>query len=495
MNYYLGIDIGTSGTKTVCFDGQGNVKCAATRNYPLYTPQPGFAEQNPADWFTAVVETITEVVQQGYDIQGIGLSGQMHGLVLLDKFDCVLRNSIIWCDNRAFDEARQIEEQIGNERMVQITGNQVVPAFTLAKLLWVQKNEPEIFKQIDKILLPKDYIRYKLTGVFATEYSDASGMQLLDIYKKEFSKELCDFVGISLQQLPALVESSEKTGTILSDIVTATGLKETCFVVGGAGDQAAAAVGNGILSKGDVSLVLGSSGVVFSPLERMDLEHNQLQVFMHAIPNMYHVMGVTNGCGLSYKWYKEVLGNGKDYNALNEEAQKSCVGANGLMYLPYLNGERTPHLDPYATGTFIGIRQSTTHCDFSRAILEGISYSLKDCFALLPTSEYRVLVSGGGAKGTLWRSILASILEVGVRRIQQEEGGALGVAILAMVANKEYPSIQQACKSILQELDVIHPNPIWRGVYQKRYALYRRSYQCLKSFYKEAFNIEKEKEV
>lgn len=485
MKYYLGIDIGTSGTKAVCFDKTGKVYADVTKEYPLYNPKPLYAEQDPKDWYEAVCLAIKDITRQGYDIAGIGLSGQMHGLVLLDKDDNVLRNSIIWCDNRAIEEGKEIENTFGNERLKAITGNDCVPAFTLAKLLWVKNNEPDIFNKIDKVCLPKDYIRYMLTNSFMTEYSDASGMQMLDIYKKEFSKELLDYFEIDINWLPKLIESQDISGYIKDDLAKELGLSNECYLVGGAGDQAAGAVGNGIIKRLEASIVLGSSGVVFTPIEKEDIKSiNAMQVFMHAIPNTYHVMGVTNGCGLSYKWFKENLAKELSYNELNDLAQNSY---QNIIYLPYLNGERTPHLDPYASGTFIGIRQNTNLGDLTRAILEGVAYSLKDCFNLLPQGNYHVRISGGGAKGKLWRSIIASVLNNSVERICQQEGGCLGVAILAMVANKEYNSIEEACNTIISRLDIEEPNLIWIDRYSKGYELYKKAYLSLKEYYKIAY--------
>ena len=360
----------------------------------------------------------------------------------------------------------------------------MVPSFTLSKLLWVKNNEPDIFNKIDKIMLPKDYIRYMLTNSFKTEYSDASGMQMLDIHNKCFSKEICDYLGISLKNLPELVESSDISGYIKNDLSEELGLSNDCFVVGGAGDQAAAAIGNGIVNIGDVSVVLGSSGVVFTPIDINGFDNDSLQVFMHAIPNTYHIMGVTNGCGLSYKWFKENIGDTFSYNELNEFASKS-MASNNLIYLPYLNGERTPHMDPNASGTFIGIRQNTTKGDLVRSVLEGVAFSLKDCFSLLPDIDYKVYISGGGSKGDLWRTIISSTLNLNVHRIEQSEGGALGVAILAMVADNVYNDIDEAVNAIIKTKDITKPNIDWVDVYHNKYQLYKKAYLSLKEYFKE----------
>lgn len=488
MKYYLGIDIGTSATKGVCFDECANKILSKSIEYPLYTNNLGHAEQDPRDWLNACVSIIKEITSK-YKIEGIGLSGQMHGLVLLDKNDNILRNSIIWCDNRTFKEKEEIENVIGKERIKQITGNEAMAPFTLAKLLWVKNNEPDIYNNIAKIMLPKDYIRYALTKEFKTEYSDASGMQILDIFNKVWSKEILDKFDIDINKLPKLIESVEISGYINHEELP--NLKDV-YIVGGAGDQAASALGNGIVSVNDLSIVLGSSGVVFSPINKEEINSElPVQVFMHAIKDRYHIMGVTNGCGLSYKWYSENFANVNDdnkYESLNNEANSSNPGANGLLYLPYLNGERTPHNDPYASGTFIGIRQGTKKGDFTRAILEGVSYSLREVYELLPKKDYNIYISGGGAKGKLWREIISTNLNTNVLRINQDEGGCLGVAILAMVADGTYKNIDEASKTIITIKDVTSPILKDREIYNKQYKLYKNAYKSLKDFYKLASN-------
>lgn len=495
MSFYLGIDIGTSATKAVCFDEKGKVMCESSFEYELLTPAPAFAEQRPDDWVEAVKKAIKSITSKGYSIRGIGLSGQMHGLVLVDKENHILRNSIIWCDNRAMEETKIIEQTLKN-RTKEITGNDPVASFTLAKLLWVKRHEPDIFSKIDKMFLPKDYIRYVLTGKFQTEYSDASGTQMLDLKQRVFSKEILDAFDIPFNILPELIESVQISGNVRKELCQELQLDESCFVVGGAGDQAAAAVGNGILKKGDVSVVLGSSGVVFSPIDSADIAQNTLQVFCHAVPNTFHIMGVTNGCGLSYKWYKEYINEDRaetlSYEDLNRKAQAIAPGANGVIFLPYLNGERTPHLDPYASGTFIGIRQNTSNGMLVRAVLEGICFSLKDCFKLLPGLPCHISVSGGGSKGELWRTILASVLGCDIWRNRRDEGGALGVAILAMVAAKEYKSIEDACHQILGEADVTISIKTWESIYERIYPLYQQAYLSLKSLYYEIYHAQEE---
>ena len=494
LKYFLGIDIGTSSTKAVLFDELGTSLLSSSSEYDIISPKPGYSEENPNDWLNATIKSIKDITQKYPIIEGIGLSGQMHGLVLLDKNDNILRNSIIWCDNRTSKEKEEIDKNIGNKRIKEITGNDIMAPFTLAKLLWVKNNEPEIYSKIAKIMLPKDYIRYMLTGSFTTEYSDASGMQMLDIYNKCYSKEILDKFEIDINHLPKLQESVEISGYIKPDLALKLGLKNIPFVVGGAGDQAAAAIGNGIILPSDVSIVLGSSGVVFNPILKEDIKPNlPVQVFMHAIKDTYHIMGVTNGCGLSYKWFKDNLckseridaisNNQSVYEIINQEALSSPAGANGLLYLPYLNGERTPHNDPYATGTFVGIRQNTNKDDFARAVLEGVSYSIRDCYSLLKPNRYNVYLSGGGAKGNLWRQIIADNLKCDIYRVEQE-GGALGVAILAMVSSGIYKDVLEAKEKIIKLKDITKTNKENYEVYDTRYEAYKALYCSLKDFFK-----------
>ncbi len=503
MKYYIGIDIGTSATKSVLFDNKGNVQLSYSNEYELLIKQNGYAEQRPSDWKNAVLSTLKEIGRSIYakDVVGIGLSGQMHGLVLLDKDDNVLRDSIIWCDNRTADEALEIEESIGKDNLKKITGNYAMPAFTLAKLLWVKNNEKDIFDKIDKVMLPKDYIRYVLTNEFKTEFSDASGMQMLDIKNKCFSIEILSKFNINVKMLPKLIESVEISGFLTKEVENITGLKNV-FVVGGAGDQAAGAIGNNIVSSGDISITLGSSGVIFGAMNKYD-ENTNAQMFMHAIKDTYHTMCVTNGCGLSLKWYKDEMCNeeikqaSKEnidiYDLLCSNASSIKPGSDDLFYLPYLMGERTPHLDTDATGLFFGIKKNTTKNHFIRSLLEGISYSMLDCFNTLEIQKNHIYISGGGAKSALWREIIASMINKDIKRINQDEGPALGVAILAMVANKEYASINEACKNIISINDVTLPNKDWGNIYKDRFNIYQDLYQSNKLIYKKIAQLKGKK--
>lgn len=485
MNYYIGIDIGTSGTKSVLFDTSGNEVKSASADYDILSNLPGYAEEDPQDWKNAVLKTLKELSSAfpPSKIKGIGLSGQMHGLVMLDKNGCVLYNSIIWCDNRTAKEAIDIA---AFKKIKEITGNEAMPAFTLAKLLWVRKNLPDIYNKIDKILLPKDYIRYILTGEIKTEYSDASGMQLMDIEREDWSDEVLEFFDIPRLFLPEICDSNEITGYLTEEVSKITGLSKDTFVVGGAGDQAAGAIGNGIITPQDASIVLGSSGVVFSSVDKLEKKSN-IGYFHHAVRGIYHTMGVTNGCGNSLKWYRDYMCSYEDkeakelgistYDYITRNIDNIPAGTNGLIYLPYLMGERTPNLAPNATGMFIGIRGNTTKDMMTRAILEGISYSIRDCFNALDVKATKVLISGGGAKNPKWCNILSSVLNTPISKTSVSEAPALGVAILAMVAGGEYKSEVDAAKSIIKITDTYYPNASDSKAYDAFYEVYRRMYE------------------
>ncbi len=500
MNYYIGMDIGTSSTKAVLFDTLGNIIGQASYEYDIISLKNGYAEQNPLDWKNASIRVLKDMtkLRPAKEIKGIGLSGQMHGLVLLDKYDNILDNAIIWCDNRTQEEVEDLKK-FGTERLKEITGNDAMPAFTLAKLLWVKKNKKDIYQKIDKIMLPKDYIRYVLTHEFKTEYSDASGMQMMDIRSGKYSCELLNYFGIEEKILPKIVESQDITGTITSKIASDTGLLETTFVVGGASDQAASALGNGIVDDKKISITLGSSGVVFQALNELNIKNNGLQYFRHAIKNTYHTMAVTNGCGNSLKWYKdnlcefEILKAKEEgistYDYLTKNIDNIPAGSNGLIFLPYIMGERTPHLDPAALGVFVGLRGNTSKDMMTKAIIEGISYSMKDCFNLLDIKPQKVLISGGGARNIKWIRILASMLNVEVSRTKSVEAGSLGVAILAMCANNEYKDIFDAVNNIVKINDTTKPLAEDNKIYEKYMEIYKLMYEQNKIIF------EKEKEI
>ena len=507
MEYLIGIDIGTSGTKTVLFDTEGNVIGSALREYDIIQKKIGWAEQKPESWWEATVESLKEIIQKTQidtvKIKGIGLSGQMHGLVLLDKEGQVIRDSIIWCDNRTAEEAKQIEAIIGRENLVKITGNPAIAAFTLPKLLWVRNHEPECYNQIDKVLLPKDYIRYKLTGNFMTEVSDASGMQMLDIRKRNWSEELLEMLDINKDFLAKVVESHDITGYITEEVARITGLSTTTAVVGGAGDQAAGAIGNGIVKSGDISATIGSSGVVFAYTDSVitDVE-GRIQTFCHAIPNTWHVMGVTQGAGLSLKWYRDTFCKEEKeeaakcscdvYELLTDEARKVPAGSEGLMYLPYLMGERTPHMDPYATGVFFGVRANQGKGHMVRAIMEGVGYSLLDCLELIKENNIPITsikMSGGGGKSDVWRQIHADLFNMEVKTINVSEGPALGVAILAGVGTGVYKDEKEACEKLISIKNTQQPIKENVAYYKAFYPIYQELYKNLKTTFKEQHQL------
>ena len=496
MRYYLGIDIGTSGTKTIVVDEEGRITGSAMREYPLSQPQPGWAEQDPEDWWQATKETIADTVStiDPASVQGIGLSGQMHGLVLLDERGQVLRPSIIWCDQRTGEQVETIRTDFGEERLKRISGNPPVSGFTLAKLLWVKEQEPEIYAKIAHILLPKDYIRYRLTGDFATEVSDASGMQLIDIEKRDWSPEICRAFDIEESWLPWLYESQEVTGHVSDDLATAWGLGRTA-VVGGAGDQAAGAVGNGIVEEGVVSVTLGTSGVVFTTTDGIKQDpEGRMHSFCHALPGKWHNMGVTQGAGLSLSWYRDQFGGclrdldpeRDPYDLMMSLAQEAEPGSDGLLYLPYMMGERTPHLDPDARAVFFGLSARHTQKEIIRSLVEGVTYSLKDSLELFSDMDIRptkVRVSGGGAKSPFWRQLLADAFGLSVVQTNSEEGPAYGVAILAMVGTGLYERVEDACDALIRETTQVEPEEANRPVYERYYQVYCSLYPALKERY------------
>lgn len=496
--YLLGIDIGTSGTKTVLFDINGGTVASATREYPLYQPQIGWAEQNPEDWLQATAETIKEVLLKSgvnsADIKGIGLSGQMHGLVMLDKDNKVLRPSIIWCDQRTDAECKQITDLVGKEKLIQITANPALTGFTASKIMWVKNHEPAIFEKTAKILLPKDYVRFMLTGEFATEVSDASGMQLLDVPKRTWSGEVLGKLGIANELLAPVYESQEVTGRINGKVANLTGLKEGTPVVGGAGDNAAGAIGNGIVKPGLVFSTIGTSGVVFASMEQPIIDPlGRVHTFCHALPNTWHVMGVTQAAGLSLKWFRDNFCTAEKetadaleidpYVLMGQQAERVRTGCDGLLYHPYLMGERTPHLDPYARGMFFGLTARHTRRDMLRAVMEGVGYSLKDCMDIIrdmniEVSEVRA--SGGGGKSPLWRQIQADMFKTKVVTSNSSEGPALGVAILAGVGAGVYSSVPEACEAVIKVSNQLEPDLQNTRIYEKYHEVYKEVYSALK---------------
>lgn len=504
MNYLLGIDIGTSGTKTVLFDEAGHGVASYTGEYPMAQPKNGWAEQDPADWWKAVVDGIRAVLaKSGIDageIRGIGLSGQMHSLVLLDEKGEVLRPSILWCDQRTAVECEEIHALMGGkEHYIEITANPALTGFTAGKILWVRKHEPEIYAKARHILLAKDYIRYKLCNVFATEVSDASGMGLLDVPNRCWSQEVLEKLDIDPAMLAKVYESPEVTGTITAEAAALTGLKEGTIVVGGAGDNAAAAVGTGVVEDGRAFATIGTSGVVFAHTDKLSIDpKGRVHTFCCAVPGAWHVMGVTLAAGQSLKWYRdnfcdadkvEAEKQGVDpYDLMTAEAAKTPIGSNRLIYLPYLMGERTPHLDPDCRGAFVGLSGMHTRYDLVRAVMEGVTFSLRDCAEILRGMGVQsdvILACGGGGSSAFWRQMMADILGCPVATTISKEGPALGVAILAGVGAGLYPSVPEACRKIVGVNASQAPVAEHVAEYDKFYEIYRGLYPALKDSWKE----------
>lgn len=502
MAYLIGIDIGTSGTKTVLFDERGSALGAYTGEYPLYQPENGWAEQRPEDWWEATCQGIRSVLNRSgikpEEVKGIGLSGQMHGLVMLDKDNNILRPSIIWCDQRTAKECEEITRRVGYERLIEITANPALTGFTASKILWVRNNQPEIYEKCRRILLPKDYIRFMLTGEFATEVSDASGMQLLDIPRRCWSDEVLAKLEIDKELLAKVYESPEITGVISDEASKATSLAKGTPVVGGAGDNAAAAVGTGIVRDGRAFTTIGTSGVVYAHTSTISIDpKGRVHTFCAAVPGCWHVMGVTQAAGLSLKWfrdnfcYEEIIEAEKQgvdpYVIMDKRAEEVPPGARGLIYLPYLMGERTPHLDPDCRGVFFGLSGIHTKYDMLRAVLEGVGHSLTDCKTVLDEMNVKIeemMACGGGGRSRIWRQMLADMYSCPVKTISSTEGPALGVALLAGTGTGVYNSVEEACKEVIKVKIEQKPIEANSAVYRKYYKLYNRLYGSLKENFK-----------
>ncbi|MCR4646570.1 MAG: xylulokinase [Oscillospiraceae bacterium] len=503
MRYVIGIDLGTSGTKTVLFDEMGQVIASHTIEYPLYQPQNGYAEQEPADWREAAFDTVRAVMDKSgiaaEDVKGIGLSGQMHGLVMLDAENRVLRRSIIWCDQRTAAECAEITEKVGADRLMAITANPALTGFTASKILWVRNHEPEIYAKCRHILLPKDYVRFCLTGEYATEVSDTSGMQLLDIPGRCWSDEVLGKLGIDKAMLAKVYESPEITGELTKEAAERCGLVPGIPVVGGAGDNAAAAVGTGVVRDGKAFTTIGTSGVVFAHTSDITIDpKGRVHTFCCAVPGAWHIMGVTQGAGLSLKWFRDnfceseketaALMSVDPYYLMDKAVQESPIGANRLLYLPYLMGERTPHLDPDARGVFFGLSAMHTKRDMLRAVMEGVTYSLRDCVEVCREMGVNVsdmMACGGGGTSPVWRQMLADLYGVPVGTVASKEGPALGVAILAMVGAGIYPSVPAACDAVIHRGTVQEPIAENIPVYETYYRLYTRLYPAMREQFAE----------
>jgi len=491
MEYVLGVDVGTGGTRAVLVDRSGAIVSSATAEHvPFASPQTGWAEQDPQDWHKAaglaIRQAITDAGVSPESIKCAGLAGQMHGAVLLDEKDEVLRRSLIWCDQRTQPQCDWLNSKLGETKIIELTCNPALTNFTLTKLLWVRDNEPEIWKRFRRVLLPKDYVRFRLTGEHAIDVADASGTLMLDVTQRKWSEEMMSAAGLPMSCLPKVYESPEVCGRITAEGAAHSGLKEGTPVVAGAGDQAGGAVGMGIVRAGAVSATIGTSGVVFAATDSPAMDKKgRVHTFCHAVPGRWHVMGVTQAAGLSFRWLRDLLrGSGQlSYDDLTREAGAISPGSDGVLWAPYLMGERTPHLDPYARATLTGLAASHTRAHVTRAVLEGVAFSLKDTFSLF--EEMRVPVTnirlgGGGARSELWRQIQADIYAHEVEILAAEEGAAYGGGLLAGVGARFWGSVDEACDAVVKVQHGIKPQPKAVNALGQQYENYRRLYPALK---------------
>ncbi|MBR6665295.1 MAG: xylulokinase [Lachnospiraceae bacterium] len=483
---YVGIDLGTSAVKLLLMDGEGNIKNIVSKEYPLYFPNPGWSEQKPEDWYEQSMAGMKELLD-GFDksqVAGISFGGQMHGLVILDKDDNVIRPALLWNDGRTFEECDYLNNVIGKEKLSEYTANISFTGFTAPKILWIKNKEPENFAKIAKIMLPKDYIAYKLTGVHCTDVSDASGMLIFDVKNRKWSKEMCDICGITEDQLATCYESYEAVGTVLPEIAAELGIPETVKVAAGAGDNAAAAVGTGTVGDGMCNISLGTSGTIFISSKNFGVDkYNALHSFAHA-DGSYHLMGCMLSAASCNKWWMDEIIGTKDYAAEQKAIDK--LGENHVYFLPYLMGERSPHNNPNARGTFIGMTMDTTRADMTQAVLEGVAFALRDSFEVaksLGIKIERTKICGGGAKSPLWKKMIANILNVKVDVIESEEGPALGGAMLAAVACGEYANVEEVAAKIVKVIDTVEPEAELVAKYEERYNQFKEIYPACKPLY------------
>lgn len=487
--YFVGVDVGTSSVKILAIDELGEIVGSVSKEYPIYFPQPMWSEQNPEDWWNKTLEGLEELFQ-GIDrkkVKAISLSGQMHGLVILDENDEVIRPAILWNDQRTEKECLYLNNEIGTEKISSWTGNIALTGFTAPKILWLKENEKDNFGKIKKIMLPKDYIAYKMSGIFATDYSDASGTLYLDVKNKEWSKNMLELLGISTSQLPKLYESYEAIGNIKPSLASRLGLGEDVKIVIGGGDQAVAAVGGGIVGEHACSVSLGTSGVVFANSKKFVADHfNRLHSFCNA-NGKYHVMGVTLAAAASLKWWVENINHSDDYEGIIGEIKEADVSKN-VYFLPYLMGERTPHNDPYARGTFIGMDMTTEKKDMTLAVLEGVAFSLRDTFEIMKDMGINIseiTINGGGARNPLWCQIIADALNVKVDKVNSEDGPAYGAAILAAVGHELFHTVDEACSAFIKVTDTICPNEARVALYDKKYMKYKQIYPSMKGLFRD----------
>jgi len=492
MTYFIGIDSSTTATKALLMNEHGAVLGVASNEYSYETPHPLWSEQSPSLWWHGTVESIRQVLAKtNVDpsaVKGIGLTGQMHGLVLLDEEGQVLRPALLWNDQRTAAQCDTIRLKLGREKLIQITGNDALTGFTAPKILWVQENEPEIWKRVRHILLPKDYVRYKLTGEFAIDCADGAGTILFDLEKRTWSPEVLSALGIPFEYLPKVFEGTDITGTLLPKVAGELGLPVNTPVIAGGGDQAASAVGTGAVTAGVASLSLGTSGVVFVTTDTPAIEPNgRLHAFCHSVPGKWHFMGVMLSAAGSLRWHRDTFAPKMGYDQLLEPAANIQPGSDGLLFLPYLTGERTPHPDPLARGAFVGLTVRHTLPHLTRSVIEGVSFGLRDSFELIKNAGVaqikEVRVTGGGAKSPLWRQILADILEVELTTVASEEGAAYGAALLAAVGTGTFPNVRSACEKVIQITGTTKPGQN-SAIYNELYPIYRDLYPSLSAQFK-----------
>lgn len=480
MTVLVGLDIGTTGARCLAIDETGRVLAEATAEYPRYSPQPGWSEQRPEDWWEASCRAIGQVAEEvGHDVSGIGLTGQMHGAVFLDSSDKVIRPALLWNDQRTHRQCRAITEKVGSARLIEIAGNPALTGFQAPKLLWLRDEEPQAYARMSRLLLPKDYIRLLLSGEAATDVSDASGTLLLDLRSRTWSGEILDALEIPAKWLPNVLEGPEPGGRLRANLADQLGLPAGIPLAAGGGDNAAAAIGNGIIREGLASCSIGTSGVLFAHADRLSPDPTgRLHAFCHAVPERYHLMGVTLAAGGSLRWWRDLLGTA-DYEQLSQLATEAPPGAEGLVFLPYLTGERSPHLDPLARGAFFGLSSRHSAAHLTRAVMEGVAFSLRDCLGIMTSLGIvpaEIRATGGGARSGFWRQLLADILGCRIARTVADQGPAYGAALLAGVAAGIHPNVEQACSGIKLRSDACEPDASRARLYDDYYAVYRSLY-------------------
>ena len=483
---YIGVDLGTSAVKLLLMEGNGTIKKIVSREYPIYFPHPGWSEQNPEDWFNQTMDGLKELLADcdRSQVAGISFGGQMHGLVILDKDDKVIRPALLWNDGRTYEECDYLNNVIGKDKLSEYTANISFTGFTAPKILWVKNKEPENFARIEKIMLPKDYIAYRLSGVHCTDVSDASGMLIFDVKNRRWSKEMLEICGIREEQLAKVYESYEAVGNVLPEIAAELDIPQTVKVVAGAGDNADAAVGTGTVGDGMCNISLGTSGTIFISSEKFGVDkNNALHAFAHA-DGHYHLMGCMLSAASCNKWWMDEIIGTADY--AGEQAKITRLGENHVYFLPYLMGERSPHNNPNARGTFIGMTMDTSRADMTQAVLEGVAFALRDSFEVaksLGIHIERTKICGGGAKSPLWKKIIANVMNIKVDVIESEEGPALGGAMLAAVACGEYATVEEAAAKLVKVIDTVDPDPELAAKYEERYQQFKEIYPACKPLF------------